>query len=156
MVMRRVCFVIGLVFAGNLACEQLTEEQRAVNTVLLVSAYMDQCIRADELLRTSCARVKQHLSENNKKYCQLPTESFEKRTTQKYRAFQESYRAEIGNNKAKVDAVVRKSQQTFENQFAQLRAGKISMPDLELQHRILDDTCSTVEREWLSSTRTGR
>ena len=156
-VIRVACFIICLAFAENLACEQLTDEQRTVNMVLLVSVYMDQCTRTDDLLRTSCARVKQHLSENNKKkYCELPTESFEDKTTQKYRAFQKSYRTEIEKNKAMIGVAVQKVQWAFENQFAQLRAGKVSMLDLESLHKFLDDTCSTVEHEWLSSAKTER
>ena len=152
MIMRLSCFVFCLAGSGNLACEQLTESQRD-HFVLMVSAYMDQCIQGDDLLRSTCSRIRPHLSDKNKKYCEVSAQSFQQRTDKDYRKFQESFHLEIENNEKKIDLLMNKTREAFDKQFAQLWAGKVSMLDLESLHRFLGDDCLTIEREWLHRTK---
>jgi hypothetical protein len=147
---RSTCLAICLASSADLACEQLTDEQRAGNAVLLVSAYMEQCAQGDDLLRSTCSRIQRHLSPGNRRYCELPALSFTTRTERQYRDFQESFRAEIANDKDKIQRLTQKTREAFDDQFAQLRAGKVSMPDLESLHKFLGDNCLTLERDWLS------
>ena len=97
-----------------------------------------------------------HLSDKNREHCALPSESFEARTARSYVAFKETYRAEIKENEVKLAKVLNKTSEGFERQFAQVRAGKVSMFDLESLSRELKDRCVTVEREWLAPNRKPR
>jgi hypothetical protein len=155
MIMRVVCFAICSIVSGNLACDPLTAEQRG-NLVVTISAYMDQCIQGDDLLRSTCSRIAAHLSERNRKYCELPADSFQQRTDRDYRDFQASFHADIESKKDTVEAAMRKTRDAFDTQFAQLRAGKVSMLDLESLHRFLGDNCLTIEKEWLPQLKKGR
>jgi hypothetical protein len=100
-------------------------------------------------LRKTCARIGAQLSQRNRGYCALPSEPFEARTARAYRAFRDAHRAEIENNEAKLEKLLGKTSANFERQFAQVRAGKVSMPDLESLSGEVRDRCATVEREWL-------
>ena len=147
---------LAVAVCSEVAGEQVADEQRAVNTVLIVAPYMDQCVRADDLLRSTCAKIQHNLSPKNRANCELPAASFRARTAAGYGAFRASYRAEFDGQRARIDAALRESQQAFDHQFEQVRAGKVSMFDLETLNRLLNDTCATVEHEWLQSRKPQR
>jgi hypothetical protein len=111
---------------------------------------VQHCIQVDDLLRRTCARIGRHLSAKNAQKCDLPAVTFEARTAGPYRAFKASFRAEIKANEAKIEAVLRKTRAAFERQFAQVRAGRVSMLDLESLAGELGDRCTVIEREWLA------
>jgi hypothetical protein len=129
---------------------------RSGDFVALTMAYVQQCVQADELLRTTCARIGPHLSDRNKDKCALPPVTFEARTARSYRAFKENYRTQIAENEVKIAKLLKKTGDAFNQQFAQVRAGKVSMPDLESLSGELRDRCVTVEREWLAPNRQAR
>ena len=148
--------MVCLLACGDLAHGQSGRGNGSVDVVMMTMAYVQECIQVDELLRKTCARIGPHLADKNREHCALPSESFEARTARSYAAFKESYRAEIKENEAKLAKLLKKTGEAFEQQFAQVRAGKVSMLDLEALSRGLKDRCVTVEREWLAQNRKPR
>ena len=150
----RVVFV--LVASTTLAHGQAGGGSRATELVVMMTAYVEECRRADDLLRQTCARVGAQLSDRNKGNCALPAESFASRTARPYAAFRETYRAEIKDNEARIAGLLKSIGEGFDQQFAQLRAGKVSMLDLQTLNRLLGDRCAMIENEWLAPGRKPR
>jgi hypothetical protein len=71
------------------------------------------------------------LSEPNRGNCERLAEPFEARTARARRAVREAHRAEISENEAKLEKLLGNTSANVERQFAQVRAGKVSMLDLE-------------------------
>ena len=138
--------------AGNLAYGQAGKENISESRVIYTAALMQNCTQVDELLRKTCARFGSQLSDTYRKYCDLPAESFEVRTARPYRALKEAFRTEFKAHEPKAAAALQTARESFEQQFAQVRAGKVSMIDFESLGREMRDRCSVVEREWLSLT----
>lgn len=147
--------VVGLLASATLAQAQ-TGGNRATEIVAMTMAYVQECRQADDLLRKTCARVGAQLSERNKGNCALPVESFEARTARAYDAFKQSYRSEIKDNEARIAKLLKTTGENFDQQFAQLRAGKVSMLDLETLNRVVRDRCAMIENEWLAPGRKPR
>jgi hypothetical protein len=141
---------------GDLACAQPGGGSGSADYVMLTIAYVEECKQADALLRATCARIGAHLPDKHKGKCALPSEPFETRIASSYRTFRESHRAEIEENDARLAKLLKATHDAFEHQFAQVRAGKVSMFDLESLNRELTDRCVTVEREWLAPGRKQR
>lgn len=148
-----VCGLFCLLAVGGLAQGQTRPDKGKAEFVLLTMASVEECIAADSLLRKSCALVGVHLPEKSKKYCELPPTPFEARTARAYAAFKETYRAEVEENDADFAKVMRRAKRSFDRQFAEMQAGKVSTMDLELLSGLLDDRCRTIEREWLAPRR---
>jgi hypothetical protein len=148
--------VVGLLVSTTPAHGQAGGGSRATELVVMTTAYVDECRRADDLLRQTCARIGAQLSDRNKGNCALPAESFAARTARSYAAFRATYRAEIQDNEARIAGLLKTINEDFDRQFAQLRAGKVSMLDLETLNRLLRDRCSTIENEWLAPGRNPR
>jgi hypothetical protein len=149
-VIARCLYCVACLLAGaGVAQAQSGGGNRAGDFVVLTMAYVQECIQADDLLRKTCARIGAQLSQRNRGYCALPPEPFEARTARAYRAFRDAHRAEIEINEAKFQKLLGKTSANFERQFGQVRAGKVSMPDLESLSGEVKDRCVTVEREWL-------
>ncbi len=142
-----VLFVIGVY--GGIAHGQAARENGTVSYITLTAAYVRTCGEADTLLRNTCARIGDKLNDRNKQYCQLPAVSFEVRTARPYAEFKETYRVEFKEHDAEIAKLLAKTGKSFDAQFANVRAGKVSMDDLESLNRILGDRCVTVEKEWL-------
>jgi hypothetical protein len=145
-----------LLAVGGIAQAQTRTDKGKAEFVLLAMASAEECIAADALLRKSCALVGRHLSDSNRKYCELPATSFEARTARDYAAFKETYRVEIKESEADFAKLMRRLNRNFERRFAEMRAGKISMLDLESLSGLLNDRCQTIEREWLAPNRKPR
>jgi len=150
MIAKRAVAAVCLSALGGLAHGQSGGGSRSAEYVFMTMAYVQECVQADELLRKTCARIGAHLSDRNKDKCALPSVPFATRTERSYRAFKETYRADIESNEAKLAGFLAETAATFDRQFAQVRAGKISMIDLESLSREVNDRCATVEREWLA------
>ena len=148
--------IVGLLASTTPAHGQAGGGSRATELVVMMTAYVEECRRADDLLRQTCARVGAQLSDRNKGSCALPAESFASRTARSYAAFKETYRAEIKDNEARVAGALKSVGEDFDQQFAQLRAGKVSMLDLQTLNRLLGDRCAMVENEWLAPGRKPR
>ena len=146
--------LICLLLACGLAHGQAAKGSGASTLVTMTAAYVQNCIQIDELLRKTCARIGPNLSDRNRKFCELPAVPFEARTARSYAAFKETHRAEFKENEAAVARSLTIARSSFERQFAEVRAGRVSMPDLESLSRELGDRCTTVETEWLAPNRT--
>lgn len=131
------------------AAAQNHEAERVGGTVVMVAVYVDACIRTDQTLRDICERHSAHLPESFKARCSLPAQSFEQRTTAPYAQFQQSYRAELEQQATAISASQDKAERAFNQQFADVRAGKLSGMDLDTLSRELNETCAVVENEWL-------
>ena len=130
-----------------------TTEEAAKYRVELVSAYVQGCTQMDELVRTTCSKIRQHMSAENRKLCDVPAHSFAARTARAYDDFKQLNRDVIRNNQASLDKLLAKTKRTFERDFAEVISGRTSMFDLERLQRDLGDRCITVEREWLAPGR---
>jgi hypothetical protein len=117
--------------------------------VLMVMASVEECITVDELLRKSCARVGWKLPDKNQTYCELPATPFQARTARAYAAFKETYRAEVAASAADLADVMRQANKGFDKQFAEMRAGTISMTGLESLSRQMNGQCRVIERDGL-------
>ena len=137
----------------GLAQGQSTRRDGSVDFVMMTMAYVQQCIKADDLLRKTCARIGSSLSDKNKANCVVASVPFETRTARSYVAFKETFRTQISENDALIAKALKKTGDAFDRQFAEVRAGRISMFDLESLSRELNDRCVTVEREWLDRNR---
>ena len=117
--------------------------------VLYTMGYVEQCIRVDNLLRKSCARWRDQLSEKNRQYCDLPAAPFEARTADNYRAFQQAYGTRIHELEPKLAHVLAQGRTAFEQQYAKALTGSISGLELESLNNQLGRECAAVEAEWL-------
>ena len=117
--------------------------------VLYTIGYVEECIRVDELLRKSCDRWRDQLSEKNRQYCDLPDDTFEARTADNYRAFKEAFGAQIRESEPKISDLLAQGRADFERQFARALAGSISGLELESLNRQLGRECAVIETEWL-------
>jgi len=119
-------------------------------TVLYTMGFVEECKRADDLLRKSCARWGQQLSDENRQYCDLPAETFEARTSDSYRAFKQTFSEQIKQSEAKISPLLERGRADFDRQFAKALSGSISGFDLETLSRLLGRECSVIETEWLT------
>lgn len=123
------------------------DETRALYTM----GYMEECIRVDDLLRKSCDRWRDQLSEKNRQFCDLPDDTFEARTADNYRAFKQTFDAQINESEPKISDMLAQGRADFEQRFARALAGSISGLELESLNRQLGRECATIETEWLQS-----
>ena len=140
-----VASLIGIVPAAA----QTRDAGRVAGTAMMVAVYVDACIRTDQTLRDICERHRPHLPESFKGRCTLPAQSFEQRTAAPYTQFREAYRAELEQRATAISATRDKTERAFNQQFADVRAGKLSGMDLDSLSRELSETCAVVENEWL-------
>lgn len=145
--------VVCLIAAGALAQAQTRSQKGAPEFVLMTMMNVEECIAADDLLRKSCARVGGKLPDRSKTYCDLPAAPFEARTARSYATFKETFRTEVKEIEANFAAAMRRARASFERQFEQTRAGRISMMDLELLSDLLERRCRLVESRWLAPER---
>jgi len=117
--------------------------------VLYTMGYMEDCIRVDELLRKSCDRWRDQLSEKNRRYCDLPHDTFEARTAGDYGAFRQTFSAQIQESEPKISDLLARGRVAFEQRFAGPLAGRISGLEFEALNRQLGRECALVETEWL-------
>ncbi|MEO5766185.1 MAG: hypothetical protein ABIR52_12830 [Casimicrobiaceae bacterium] len=80
----------------------------------------------------------------------MPRETFRARTARSYLAFRQAHRDDIATNEPKIAAASAVARESFDHQFAQVRAGKVSMLDLESLHKEATQRCKVVETEWLA------
>ena len=151
-----VCALACALAAGGTAQAQPRSAGGAAEFVLMTLASVEGCIETDELLRKSCARVGGQLPDKTKTYCELPATPFKARTAHAYAAFKEFFRAEIEENEADFAHVMRQAHASFDKHYAQMRAGRISMMDLESLSRELAHRCRRVEHDWLAPGRRTR
>jgi hypothetical protein len=156
MIEKCVWGLVCLIALGGIAQAQTRTDKGKAEFVLLLMGSVEECIAADELLRKSCALVGAHLPDRSKKYCDLPATPFETRTARAYAAFKETYRVEVKENEVDFEKVMRRVNKSFERRFAEMRAGNVSMLDLESLSALLEDRCRTVEREGLAPNRKPR
>lgn len=135
-----------LLVCGGMAAAQTRSGKGPSELVLLTMASVEECVMADELLRQSCSRVGAHLSGENKKYCEAVATPFEARTARPYAAFKQANRDEINAYEADIAKVIGKVKRSFERQYADMRAGKVSMLDLERLSGLMADRCQTIEQ----------
>jgi hypothetical protein len=146
------CALACVLCTGGLAYGQPAGGNKgAFEFVLMATAYVEECIAVDQLLRTSCARVGNRLpdKDKDKKYCELPPTTFEARTARNWAAFKDTYRNEFQENEAAIAKILQQGRESFDRQFARTRAGTISMMDLELLSNQLTGRCQTIESRWL-------
>jgi hypothetical protein len=117
--------------------------------VLYTMGYIEDCIRVDELLRKSCDRWRDQLSEKNRQYCDLPHDTFEARTASDYGAFKQTFSAQIQESEPKISDLLTRGRVAFEQRFAGPLAGRISGLELEALNRQLGRECTLIETEWL-------
>ena len=135
---------------------QSHEAERSAGTVVMVAVYVDACIRTDQALRDICERHRPHLPESFTARCTLPAQSFEQRTAAPYAQFREAYRAELELQATAISATQDRAERAFNQQFAGVRAGKLSGLDLDTLSREISETCVVVENEWLPRMSKGR
>lgn len=140
----------------NPAAAQSHGAEGVAGTVVMVAVYVDGCIRTDQALRDICERHSSHLPESFKARCTLPAQSFEQRTAAPYTQFQQTYHAELEQQATAISATQDKAERAFNQQFADVRAGKLSGLDLDSLNRELNETCAVVENEWLPRMSKGR
>ena len=128
---------------------QRAADDAAASRVTMTVAYVESCLWMDELHRSTCARIGANLSEKNRKLCATSDRSFAQRISVSYPAFKQRHHPTIAANEASIASAVAKTRASLERQFAQMRAGKVSMPDLDSLARELGDRCTVVEAEWL-------
>ena len=150
MTRRQTAVFLFLLAIDPLARAQVSDTTRLENYVVLTTTYTESCLWMDDLLRKTCARIGSHLSEANRKKCDLPDRSFRERIAPSYAAFKSRYRDQIKAIQPKIDKVLQSTQRDLEQQFAQVIAGRVSMPDLDALGRELGDRCVTIENEWLA------
>ena len=138
-------FLLGI---GPLAHAQVSDDTRLENYLILATTYTESCLWIDDLLRKTCARIGSHLSDANRKKCELPDRSFRERIARSYPAFKDRHREKLKAIQPKIDKVLRSTQQDLDQQFAAVRAGKVSMVDLDALGRELGDRCVTMEKVW--------
>ena len=156
---RCACALACVLCTGSLAYGQPADgDKGAFEFVLTATAYVEECIAVDQLLRTSCARVGSTLPDKykDKKYCELPPATFAARTARSWAAFKDTYRKEFQEHEAIIAKMLQRSRESFDRQFARTRAGTISMMDLELLSNQLTGRCQTIESRWLLSNPTPR
>jgi hypothetical protein len=124
------------------------EEMRVVYTM----GYVEECIRADQLLRKSCERWLPQLSAKLKPYCDLPAETFEARTANAYRSFKDIFRDQTRASEPKLSTILEQARADFDKRFAIALSGSVSGFDFETLSRMLGRECSVVETEWLHQT----
>jgi hypothetical protein len=146
---RNSSYVVAALAMAVAAGDARAEQKIGAEGLIMVEAHMRECLEADNLLRNTCPRIVEHLSDANKKHCSLPVTTFEERTAYAYRAFHDAHADEIAANADRIAKVTRIAQESFDHQFAEVRAGRVSMFDLETLQRILNDTCATTE-QWLA------
>jgi len=149
-----VRYVCALCLAGlcGTATGQTKEAAAAWFRVEMVSTHMQSCSQMDELLRSVCAKVSHHMSEANRKFCELPGQPFATRTARAYDEFKRINRDVFDANREKLEKRLAKDRMWFERDpdFAAMRAGRLSMLAAERVHRALNDKCATIEKEWLT------
>lgn len=141
---------------GMPAHAQVSDAVRLENYLVLTTTYVESCLWIDDLLRRTCARIGSHLSEANRKKCDLPDRSFRERIARSYPAFKDRYRDQLKAIQPRIDRTLRSTQQDLDQQFAEVRAGRVSMVDLDALGRELGDRCVTMEKEWLAPTQVPR
>ena len=113
-------------------------------------AYVEECIRTEDLVRNICSRMGKAIPENDKAYCDmLPAQTFQQRTSAGYDAFKQAHAAQIAANASNNASTLDGARQDFERQFGHMRADPVSMPEFESVARDLPGHCSVVEKEWL-------
>jgi hypothetical protein len=117
--------------------------------LVMAIGQIEECKQVDVVLRDACDAVGKFLSDKNKKFCDLPPESFATRTANSYAAFRQSFRAAIDENESKIAKVTEMVKRSVDEQFAQVRAGNVSMLDLEGLSREMSGRCTVMEQEWL-------
>jgi len=117
--------------------------------VIYTLAYVEQCTWVDQLLRTTCERIGQHLSQANRKYCKLPDDTFEAHNAGALLDFRARHDEEILNNSMIIASIVDDTRGDLERQFAEVLAGKVSMFHLETMHRVISGECLQIEQNWL-------
>lgn len=115
--------------------------------------YIEQCIRADRLLRDTCERWVGQMREDLRHNCELPAETFAARTADAYRAFREKFREQIEASDPELSTALANQQAQFEQRFANELAGNMSGLELESLRRILGRECVAMEDEWLPRLR---
>jgi len=117
--------------------------------VIYTLAHVEQCTWVDQLLRTTCERIGHHLSQANRKYCELPDDTFEARNAGALLDFRANHDEEIQNNSRIIASIVDDTRSDLERQFAEVLAGKVSMFHLETMHRVMSGECLQIEQNWL-------
>ena len=144
-------------FAAALACalaaSTLAHAQRnadpAADRVALTIAYVEGCSWMDDLHRTTCAKIGPRLSEKNRPLCAMAERPLGERVAASYAAFRERNRTVIAASGPTIASTVEKTRASLERQFARMRAGQVSMLDLESLSRELGGRCNVVETDWL-------
>jgi len=141
-----------LLLCCGLAHAQSGKGDASLEFVVMTMAHVEGCIRADDLLRRTCTRIVRLPAKDNAN-CALPVQPFEVRNARSVLAFKEAFRTQIAENDALLADVIKRGNESFDREFAQLREGRISMFDLEKLSRELNGRCANVERRWLDPNR---
>lgn len=131
---------------------QGVDENRDVTRVIQTLIQVEQCIRADELLRGACSRIGTKLSDRNRHLCTLPPSSFQSRTASDYQSFEARHRRTIDDNRQQIVKVLSRTQNAFDNQFRAVMSGRYSMLDIESLHDEVTGRCIVIEAEWLKES----
>jgi hypothetical protein len=114
---------------------------------------VDQCTRADELLRSTCARIGKHIPNENKKHCELPSATFNDRTSEALREFRRTHAAVLRENERDIASLMERARGDFDRRYADVRAGKVSMLNLEALWRMVSNNCAVSNSDWFSLNR---
>lgn len=144
-----IALAFALVVAGA-AHAQRPPDDAAAERVALTLAWVDACAWMDGLHRSTCARIGAQLSERNRALCAPADGPFGERVAADYAAFRERNRAVIAANEPRIASAAAAARSSLERQFGKLRAGQVSMPDLESLSRELAGRCRVVATEWLA------
>ena len=129
---------------------QRPPDDAAAERVALTIAWVDACAWMDGLHRSTCAKISAQLSDRNRKLCAPADGPFGERVAADYAAFRARNRAVIAANEPKIESVAGAARSSLERQFSKLRAGQVSMLDLESLSRELAGRCRVVATEWLA------
>jgi len=131
-------------------------DAKEADLVLYTTAYVEECIRTDDLVRNICARMGKVIPDTDKAYCDmLPAQTFQQRTSAAYDAFKQAHSAQIKANASNNAPTLDGASQEFERQFGHMRADPVSMLEFESLARNLPGQCSVIEKEWLPKLSAG-
>lgn len=146
----RLATALAFALVVGAAHAQRKPDDAAAERVALTVAWVDACAWMDDLHRSTCARIGAQLSERNRSLCVRADGPFGERVAADYAAFRERNRAVIAANEPKIESVAGAARSSLERQFSKLRAGQVSMLDLESLSRELAGRCRVVATEWLA------
>lgn len=145
----RVCLLLALLSAASLAGAQSADKRAEM--ALMVEVRMDACIRVDQTLRSICTRHQAHLPESFKSRCAVPTLTFKERTAVDYGKFRRSYASELDQQQALISKAQEKVARAFDQQFANVLAGRLNDMDLDALSSELTRNCAVIEKNWLQA-----